>query len=444
MPRIAKLLLLGIAVTTFCRSTAEAQDADKPNNYAAFTAALSALAVSNQDAIQNERDAARLEFVRQQVANKVLAAFPPDSSVAPVTDPKNTLSIAGVVDETSLLCGFRSDRKEVVKSISGRDSTASITVDHLNSLAQQNYLTAVAGKLQALAAPSKADDIFSAFKSLFATYQITVSAQPTVSDNDRTKIRKSCEADLKEYDAAFFGAKIPEPPSMGARTASAVIGPDQLSLFGPVGAFAGTIMGIIQPVLVDFANLASDFEKKKAIKAFLSDTSNQSKLRDSGVGLGRTGSDFLFAKRLSLAGAFAEQIAVVAGDPLDLSSKAVQAACPPPYEAMYRRGPDGLPSAQFRRCYRAVWGHFEDGITAALKTAAAYDQLADAGDTSTQLNGYKALTADFSKVADESGQVDFWDTVSKMLTFAGAVETAVSQDSLKKLQQSLDGVSKGK
>jgi hypothetical protein len=229
------------------------------------------------------------------------------------------------------------------------------------------------------------------------------------------------------------------PPS-----ASAVIGPEQLSLFGPVGAFAGTIMGIIQPVLIDFANLASDFEKKKAIKSFLSDASNQGKSRDSGIGLGRTGSDFLFAKRLSLAGTFAEQVAIVTGDSLDLSSKSVQVACPTPYDTMYRRGPDGLPSAQFRRCYRAVWGHFEDGIAAALKTAAAYDQLADAGDTSTQLNGYKALTTDFSKVADESGQVDFWDTVSKMLTFAGAVETAVSQDSLKKLQQSLDAVSKGK
>ncbi|WP_038966963.1 hypothetical protein [Bradyrhizobium diazoefficiens] len=444
MAGIAKVLLLGIAAAALCRSTAVAQDAGKPNNYAAFVTALSALAASSQDAIQNERNAARLEFVRQQVANKILAAFPADPSAPPVTDPKNTLSIAGVVDETSLLCGFRSDRKEVVKSISGRDGMASVTVDHLNTLAQQNYLTAVAGKLQALAAPSKADDIFSAFKSLFATYQITVSAQPVVSDNDRAKIRKSCEADLKEYDAAFFGAKIPELPSKDARTASAVIGPEQLSLFGPVGAFAGTIMGIIQPVLVDFANLAADFEKKKAIKAFLSDASNQGNLRDSGLGLGRTGSDFLFAKRLSLAGTFAEQVAIVTGDSLDLGSKSVQAACPMPYDAMYRRGPDGLPSAQFRRCYRAVWGHFEDGIAAALKTAAAYDQLADAGDTSTQLYGYKALTTDFSKVADESGQVDFWDTVSKMLTFAGAVETAVSQDSLKKLQQSLDAVSKGK
>lgn len=444
MPSVARLLMLGIAATAFCRSTAVAQDADKPNNYAAFVTALSALAASSQDAIQSERNAARLEFARQQVANKVLAAFPADSSRTPVTDPNNTLSIAGALDETSLLCGFRSDRKEVIKSISGRDSTASVTIDHLNTLAQQNYLTAVAGKLQALAAPSKADDIFSAFKSLFAAYQVTVSAQPTVSDNDRAKIRKSCEADLKEFDAAFFGAKIPEPPSQGPRAASAVIGPEQLSLFGPIGAFAGTIMGIIQPILVDFANLASDIQKKLAIKAFLSDASNQGKLRDSGLGLGRTGSDFLFAKRLSLAGTFAEQIAVVTGDSLDLGSKPVQAACPAPYDAMYRRGPDGLPSAQFRRCYRAVWGHFEGGITVALKTAAAYDQLADAGDTSTQLNGYKALTADFSKVADESGQVDFWDTVSKMLTFAGAVETAVSEDSLKKLQKSLDAVSKGK
>jgi len=444
MPSTAKFVLFVVATIGLSASTASAQAADKPNNYAAFVTALTALSVSNQEAIQSERNAARLEIVRQQVTRKILAAFPPDPSQPPVTDPSNTLSIAGVVDEISLLCGVRGDRTEILKNISSRDSGASFTIDHLNTLAQQNYLTAVASQLQALAAPSKADDIFSAFKSLFATYQVTVSAQATVGDNDRMRIRKSCEADLKEFDAAFFGERVPEPPSTDARAAAAVIGPEQLSLFGPIGAFAGTVMGIIEPILVNFANLASDFQKKQAVKSFLSDTSNQNKLRDAGLGLGRTGSDFLFAKRLSLAGTFAEQMAVVAGASLDLSSKPMQEVCPTPYAAMYRRGPDGLSTAQFRRCYRAVWSRFEDGIAAALKTAAAYDQLADAGDTSTQLNSYKTLTVDFSKVVDETGQVDFWDTVSKMLTFASAVETAVSEDNLKKLRQSLDAVSKGK
>jgi hypothetical protein len=442
MPSVARSLLLGVAALVFGASTAAAQGSDKPSSYAAFVTALSALSVSNQETIQNERNAARLEFVRQQIAKKVLSAFPADALQAPVTDPNNTLSVAGALDETSLLCGFRADSREVVKNISGRDNGASITVDHLNTLAQQNYLNAVAGQLQALAAPSKADDILSAFKSLFANYQVTVSAQPTVTDADRTRIRKSCESDLKEFDAAFFGEKIPEPTLPGGRAAA--IGPEQLSVFGPIGSFVGTIMGIIQPILVDFANLASDFQKKQAIKSFLGDNSNQTKLRDAGLGLGRTGSDFLFAKRLSLAGTFAEQIALVTGNPLDLNSKSIRDACPKPYPTMYQRGPDGLPTAQFRRCYRAVWSHFEDGIATALKTAAAYDQLADAGDTSTQLNSYKTMTADFSKVIDDSGQVDFWSTVSKMLTFAGAIETATSADNLKKLQQSLDAVSKGK
>jgi hypothetical protein len=314
----------------------------------------------------------------------------------------------------------------------------------LNTLAQQNYLTAVAGQLQALAAPTKTNDILSAFKSIFATYRVAVSAQPIVSDADRARIRKSCEVDLRELDAVYFGERISEPRIAAAQATIPAVGQELLGMLGPFGSLASTVIGIAEPVLEDFADLLSDFQKKQAVKAFVSDQQNQSKLREAGIGLGRTGSDYLFAKRLSLAGAFAEQIADLTGSSLDLKSKELQQACPTPSAEMYRRGADGLPTAQFRRCYRAIWSHFEDRVTAALKTASAYDQIADAGDTSTQLNGYKALTTDFSKIVDESGQVDLWDTVSKMLTFASAVKTASSEDSLKKLEQALDALSNGK
>ncbi|WP_128932099.1 hypothetical protein [Bradyrhizobium zhanjiangense] len=439
---LTKFGVLGITALLLCYPL-EVQGADKPSSYAAFVTALNALAVSSEEAIQNERNAARLEFVRQQLTKKLLAAFPSDPGKARTTDPNETLSLDGL-NEAALLCSFRAEKIEVVKGMSGRDSGASVTIDHLSTVAQQNYLTAVAGQLQALAAPSKADDIFSAFKMLFANYQVSVSAQPKITDADRMKIKKSCEADFREFDIAYFGEKIPEPPPTGPQAAAVAIGPEQLSLFGPIGSFAGAIVGFVEPILVSFANLADEFEKKQAIQTFLKNSSNQDKLREAGVGLGRTGSDFLFAKRLSLTGTFAEQIAAVKGDSLDLKSKPIQEACPQPYSAMYARGADGLPSAQFRRCYRAVWGHFEGGILAALKTATMYDQLADAGDTSTQLNGYKAMTGDFSKIVDDSGQVDLWGTVSKMLTFAGAVKTASSEDSLKKLKDSLDAVTKGK
>jgi hypothetical protein len=333
-----------------------------------------------------------------------------------------------------------------VDRISERDTASSITIDHLNTVAQQGYLDAVAAELKALAIPSSSSDIISAFKQLFAKHQIVVSEAHTTSAAKREQVRKSCEADLREFDAAYFGLKIPTPAASGEAVpaaAAAIPLTGLLSLLGPMGSLGGTIIGIVEPVLTSFADLASDAAKKEAIKQFLRDNDTQSKLRQAGTGVGRTESDYLFAKRLALAGAFAEKVALVTGKPLPLTSAQVQAACQAPFADMYRRGPNGLPTARFRRCYQAVWEHFEKGITAALQTAAAYDQLADAGDTSTHLNNYARLTQNFSPIIDDSGE-DVWNMVSRMITFAAAVKTALSEENRKKLEQAFEALGKDK
>jgi hypothetical protein len=437
-------LLSAAAAITVSPIGSPAKSAEKPSTYAAFVSALSALAVANDDAIQNERNAARLAFLRTAFSKKLLGAFPPDSRQPAVTDANNSLSLSGAIDTTSLLCSFRADKIEIDRNISPRDKEASITVDHLTTLSQQNYLSATAAQLQALAGPSDAKDIFSSFKELFATYQVNVSAQPTISDADRTKIRKSCEADLREFDSAYYGLKIPVPSGPAASAAATPFDFGQLAVFGPIGTYASTIIGIIQPVLVNFANLISDFSKKNAIRTYLSEPDTQNKLRDAGVAVARTQSDYLFAKRLSLAGQFAEQTALLTGNTLDLASKEIQATCSAVQSSMYRRGSDGAPSEQFRRCYSRIWKHFEPEVNALLKTAAVYDQLADAGDTSSHLYAYKSLMNNFAAVATDSGQMDVWDTVSRMLSFAGAVKTAVSSENVKKVQQALDALEKGK
>ena len=61
---------------------------------------------------------------------------------------------------------------------------------------------------------------------------------------------------------------------------------------------------------------------------------------------------------MSLAGSFAEQIAMIGWDPVDLTSKQVQAACPKPYSRMYERERSGRVNAKFMCCYHVVWGHF--------------------------------------------------------------------------------------
>jgi hypothetical protein len=443
-------LLAGAAAAAMHGMSSPARAADESNKYAAFVSALSALSASASDAIQNERNAARLELIRQEVTKKVLAAYPMSAPPGAAPDSK-TISLGDVLDETSLLCGLRYKAQVVVAKISPRDPNASITIDHLNTLAQQNYLSGAASKLQAVAASSNSTDIFAAFKALFADYQISLQLQPNASNENREASRKSCEADLKEFDAAYFGVQIPTPPAAVAAAEPAAAAPNPLGsllgLLGPVGTLGNSIIGIIEPIVVDFANLATSFEKQQAIRTFLSTPANQTNLRGAGLGLGRTTSDSLFAKRLSLAGTFAEQIAVLGGTSVDLTSKEIQAACPGPYvanPAMYQRGANGLPTAQFRRCYHAVWAQFEKPVTAALQTAGAYDQLADAGDTSTALNKYNKLTADFNPIID--GNVDsssLWDTASQLLTFASAIKNAFSADNLKKLQQEFAAVTKG-
>src|SRR5262245_34570253 len=113
--RKTPLLLVGTTASVLFNLAIPAHSAERSNNYTAFVAGLSALAVSASDALQNERNAARLAFVRRELTKKVIAAFPPNPGQAPVTDPNNTLSLAGVLNETSLLCEFRWKKIEVVK-----------------------------------------------------------------------------------------------------------------------------------------------------------------------------------------------------------------------------------------------------------------------------------------------------------------------------------------
>jgi len=47
-----------------------------------------------------------------------------------------------------------------------------------------------------------------------------VSAQSAVDEVDRAKVRKSCELDLREFDATYYGERIPSPPMPVATTAA--------------------------------------------------------------------------------------------------------------------------------------------------------------------------------------------------------------------------------
>jgi hypothetical protein len=423
------------------------------NSYTAFVTALAALAASADDLIANERNAARRIYIRQLVTDKVLAAFPASDEASSPT----LLKMDDVLDRTTLLCKFRSTKQwTIVKSISARDKDASITLDQLATIAQQNYLGNTVRQLNAASTPADTSDLFKALRIIFAPPTPSAPDSPgklSVSDKDRGDVEAGCEQDLNEFEASYYGKPIPvfipSAPAAAPEAAPAVVPaaapkiPD-LSFLGPIGAAITTGIGIITPVIEGFAAIEANSQAEAKVKNIL--RSNQKTLTPGGEDLGRTVSDYLFSKRLSLAGQFTEQIALVQGNSIDLTSKEVQAACPRP--AMYMRGKDGKGplAGAFVRCYSLIWTHFEKSIDAALQAAQAYDKLADAGNTSTPLNKFREMTTaqNYEKiVANSFSQNDnFWQEVTQLVTFAGAVATATSPENLKKLEQSFQAAAK--
>jgi hypothetical protein len=431
-------------------SPSSAQTSQNQNSYTAFVSAVAALAASADDLVANERTAARQVYVRQKVTDKVLAAFPSNNSDGP-----KILKLDDVLDPKTLLCDFRWRKQwAIVKTISARDSNASITLDQLVTTANQSYLSGAVKYLNAAATPANTSDPISAFKVLFgspSSVKLDPSKKPSVDDETRKYIQTSCEKDLGEFEAAYYGEPIPiiVPAAQGAAPAVAPPAaaapaptiPD-LSFLGPSGAAITTAFNIISSVIESFAALKADSDAAAKVSTLL--RSDQAPLTQGGHDLARTGSDYLFAKRMALAGQFAEQIALVQADAIDLTSAEVQAACPKPYSEMYTRGAEGkgLLNPAFMRCHAIISNHYDKGIQAALQAALAYDQLADTGDTSTALDNFEKMTApqSYQNIVQNGFKStdNFWQEATKLVTFAGAVATTASPASIKKLEQSFE------
>lgn len=443
-----------IAAASLLGTTSLTQAQTATNSYTAFVTAIAALSASADDLVTNQRNTARQVYIRQLITDKVLAAFPSDNPAS----PPGTLKLDDVLDQATLLCKFRSAKQwTIVKSISTRDKEASITLDQLAVIAQQNYLSGTIRQLTAAATPADTGDLISAFKVIFAPPPAKAPDPPgklSVSDTHRTDVETSCEQDLDEFEASYFGRSIPvfipkapfaAPAGAPAPAASTVpIKIPDLSFLGPIGVAINTAIAIITPVVEGFAAIKAGSDAENNVKEILND--NRKVLTTAGSALGRTESDYLFAKRLSLAGQFAEQIALIEGDSIDLTSVDVQKACPRP--AMYTRGSEGKGplNGAFIRCYNLIWTHFEKGISAALQTAQAYDLLADAGNTSTALTKFNNMTTDenYPKIVANSLSQNsgFWQDVTEMVTFAGAVATAAAPANVKKLEQAFQAAAK--
>ena len=416
-----------------------AQADDNANAYQAFLTALSSMTASSNTIVQNQRNTGRSLKIRQALATKLTSELGAPATTIAAQDPVIGFLTEGP-DATDLLCKFRSESVPVIPSLSDRDRVSKFSVDHLATLAEQNYLSSVVSQLKSLT-PPKATDIPGAISQLFNTYQVKVGTGLQTSDDAKTRndVEKVCEADLRDSERAYYGkdinfthAAIPAAPAAAAAGA----GLPSLSFLGPIGSAFDVIVGIIGPVFIDFSNMAAQAEQKQKVKGFLD--SNKAKLESEGEDLGRTISDYLFYQRLSLAGQFAEQIANIKATHVDLRKID---ACNVPVTEMAHRSDNGAPSAAFMLCYRAVWSQYSKSVEDALNTANTYDQLADTGNTNVPLAAYMKIFNNYNDVvAWSSGNNDIWTSVTQLITFAGAIANATSESNITATKKALDAV----
>jgi hypothetical protein len=456
--KTAFVAFLAAGASGMARAQAPANPGADPGTqgYAAFASTLTSMTTASSVLVQSpdERSVGRLLFLRKTLATKLIAAISSASASG-----KDVTITFGDLDARALLCDFRSRAYAVVSKgeLSSRDSSASVTVDYLGAKADVKYLTAVAGKINA-AAPAKPTDLISALQLLFTNYNFQV-APVTVTTGNRDAVAYSCNKDMSEFASAYYGTKI----EAGATIASAIAGaapaaggtlPD-LSIFGPIGVFIQTALGIVTPVVEDIATFESAQARQQAIIKFLSDPKNEAAMRAAGTNLAQAISDYTFAKRMSLAGTFAEQVAVIkAAAPIDVTKVAACTLKPDPSappgspapklaDVMLPAAMSTAPSNQFMICYRAVWALAQDGISSVLTAAANYDALADPGDTATLLTEFNKQAAnDFAQVKKPPPDQSSLAYVLAVVSFASDVATAISPANRTKLEQSITAMVK--
>lgn len=431
-------IALGAIYTSFSSALAQAPDPKDQKGYTSFVASLSSVATSASDLLLLERGAGRLALIRKSVTQQVLAAYATNAT-------SKTIDFGKGLELSEILCGIRANSVVILDKFSQRDQSAKLVVDHLQSVARANYLNSVATEIQSVSKTTAPGDILSALQALFASYQVKASnatLQPGAIDKIRARTLQRCQGDLKEFDRAYYGAEIvAQSAASDLVQPAAASGVPSLSFLGPIGVLIDTLLGIITPVAIEAATIVDEGKREQAIKDFLSDPKNQTAIRNAGIELAQAVSDYTFARRMTLAGSFAEQVAVLSAAKIDIGKID---ACADPDKKVFDRSETGGPSAIFLRCHHAVWKEVQEQIGAALKTASDYDVIADAGDTSAGLNSFREITADFGAIIANPAKADeFWQHVTQLVSFAGSVATAVSQENRDKIRKAIDALVNG-
>jgi len=396
-----------------------AQDVPLPTAYKSLVVSAGAITTSANELLQIERAATRLQRIRKSLTSEILShKFGDKISLADA-------SLDAELEEQAMLCNVRAD--------------------HLITTVRYNYLSSVVTQIQEISKATPATDLASALKGLFASYAVKATAASMSDQAIKTlqaRTRARCQTDIRSFDTAYYGASIKVPVAATAAPEAPAAALPGLDFLGPIGALVDTVLGVVTPVIVEAANLVDEGKRAQAVKDFLSNPKNQNALKHAGHELARAISIYTLDKRRKLAGSFVEGLVAVRHTEIDLGKLD---ACKGLNDEKFTRSKSGAPSVSFMLCWRAAWTKLESTITAMLKTAEDYDQLADAGDTDTALRAYDVITADLDAIRDNeiSDPTAFWQYVTQLVSFANTLDTAFSPANRDKIQKAIDTLVKG-
>jgi hypothetical protein len=378
----------------------------------AFVASANALAKSASEQADLGRAVVRLERVRLALTAALLGAQAGDKLAL------------GAIDEKDLLCKPRGEQVKIA--------------------IERNYLQAVAAKIEEVGKPAQIDNLIAAVKAVFANQTVDVRT-PVPSEAEMKKIIElqvtRCEADIRDYDKAFYGREIKSDMHLMALTDLTVSGLPSFAFLGPVGAAIDAIVAIITPAIIDGAKLIDEAKRRERIRAFLADPQRRELIRKTGESLAKDVSSYVWTKRQKLAGTYIERVALLRAEKVDLAKID---ACKNLPATRFAARPSGTPSDDFVLCWRSVWQQVESEVAAALKAADDYDQLADAGDSDNAVKAFDGMKDALGAIAEGSitNPDVLWNLVARLIAFADKVNTTFSKENRDKMHKAIDEITK--
>jgi len=374
----------------------------------AFVASANALAKSAGERVELGRANTRLRQVRAMLATQLIGG-----AVAPVK-----IQLTGL-DETEVLC--RALRQ------------------HLDVASGRNYIQTLGTKIEEVGKPTQIDNIVTAVRTVFQSQSLDIKGPITTKAELDAVVKAQtdrCASDIKAAAEAFYGARI----APGVPTLSST-GPEEVTevFFSEFATLINVFVGIVTPVIVEGAKIVDEQRRREAIRAFLSNDANRSRIRNVGSKLAEEVSKYALLKRQALAGSVLEKMAAIRQLEVDLTKVD---GCKEFASKRFSTRPSGAPSDEFVNCWRAVWARMEEPVSSMLKAAESYDALADAGDSDTAKKQFSELSQALSAIAEGSvtNPEVLWQLATRLVAFGAKIEAAASSDNRKKLETAIDGL----